>query len=392
MKIDNRKILGKKRVTAVVLITAMMFLTMVPSGNAGYPEAPVVLGSAGDFVILAKAGISTTGATSIIGDIGGSPIDSTAITGFGLIMDSSNQFATSSLVTGKVYAADYAAPTPTIMTASISDMETAYTDAAGRTSPDHTELGAGNIGGMTLTPGLYKWGTGVTIPTDVTLSGNSDAVWIFQIAQDLDISSAAQIILSGGAQAKNIFWQVAGQTTLGTASVFNGNILCQTTIVLNTGATLNGRALAQTAVTLDANTITMPHTDVTPPTPAAFTLSNLAVSPVTVEPGATVTVTVQVQNTGDEQGSTPVELKINGVTEDTETATLDAGASATVTFTVSRSATGSYTVTVGSLTGSFTVKASEPPPAGIPWVGTWAGVLVVVGYILCSQRRPVGSS
>jgi hypothetical protein len=226
------------------------------TGTAPAPRAPVDLGSAGNFVILVKSGISTTGTTSIVGDIGVSPIASTAITGFGLVMDASGQFATSSLVTGKVYAADYVPPTPATMTTAISDMETAYTAAAGRTSPDHTELGSGNIGGMTLAPGLYKWSSGVTIPTDVTLSGNSDGVWIFQIAGTLDISSATQVILSGGAQAKNIFWQVAGQTTLGTYSVFNGNILGFTGIALQTGATLNGRALAQTAVTLDANTIT----------------------------------------------------------------------------------------------------------------------------------------
>ena len=157
-----------------------------------------------------------------------------------------------------VYAADYAVPTPANMTTAISDMEIAYTNAAGRTLPTATELGAGNIGGMTLAPGLYKWGTGVTIPTDVTLSGGANDVWIFQIAETLDISSATSVILSGGAQAKNIFWQVAGEVTLGTTSVFNGNILCQTAIVLNTGATLNGRALAQTAVTLNANAIVKP--------------------------------------------------------------------------------------------------------------------------------------
>jgi hypothetical protein len=173
-------------------------------------------------------------------------------------MDASNQFSTSSLVTGKVYAPSYAAPTPANMTTAVSDMETAYTDAAGRTLPDATELGAGDIGSMTLAPGLYKWSTGVLIPTDVTLSGGADDVWIFQIAETLTISDGAHINLSGGAQADNIFWQVAGQTTLGTTSVFNGNILCQTAIVLNTGATLNGRALAQTAVTLNASTIVKP--------------------------------------------------------------------------------------------------------------------------------------
>jgi len=144
------------------------------------------------------------------------------------------------------------------MGTAVSDMEIAYTDAAGRILPNATELGAGNIDGMTLAPGLYKWGTGVLIPTGVTLSGDANAVWIFQIAGDLTVGNGAVVTLSGGAQAKNIFWQVAGQTTLGTTSEFKGNILCQTAIVLNTGATLNGRALAQTAVTLIANTIVKP--------------------------------------------------------------------------------------------------------------------------------------
>ena len=226
--------------------------------SQGGKLAVVNLGVAGNFVILAETGISTTGTTLITGDIGVSPYAATAITGFGLIMDVSNTFSTSSLVNGSVYAADYAPPTPINMGVAIGDMQTAYTTANGL-APDVTELGAGNIGGMTLAPGVYKWGTGLLISTDVTLSGNSNDVWIFQIAQTLDISSDTKVILSGGAQAKNIFWIVAGQTTLGTTSVFNGNILDQTAIVLQTGATLNGRALAQTAVTLDANTVTQPH-------------------------------------------------------------------------------------------------------------------------------------
>jgi Ice-binding-like len=211
-------------------------------------------------VILSKAGISTTGTTSIVGDIGVSPISHTAITGFGLVMDSSGQFATSSLVNGKVYAADYAAPTPARMNTAVGDMQTAYTDAAGRTSPNYTELGAGDISGMTLTPGLYKWSTPVSINTSMTLNcqGNPNGVFIFQIAQTLTVGSGASVTLSGGCQASNIFWQVGGQTTLGTTSHFSGIILCQTAIVLNSGATLDGRALAQTAVTLDANDVTAP--------------------------------------------------------------------------------------------------------------------------------------
>jgi hypothetical protein len=268
----------------LVLVLSLGLMTLVsgctPSSTIPIPvnadvgvapaQAPVDLGSAGNFVILAKSGISTTGTTSIVGDIGVSPIAATAITGFGLIMDSSNEFSTSdpsSLVTGKVYAADYAVPTPAKMTTAVLDMEAAYTDAAGRTLPDATELGAGNIGGLTLAPGLYKWSSGVTIPTDVTLSGGKNAVWIFQIAGTLDISSATSVILSGGAQAKNIFWAVADVVALGTTSVFNGNILAKTNITMTDGATLNGRALAQTAVTLIANTITVPGGTV-PPLPS----------------------------------------------------------------------------------------------------------------------------
>jgi hypothetical protein len=225
------------------------------NGSGSKGQTPVNLGTAGNFVLLSKSGISTTGTTSIRGNIGVSPIAATAITGFGLIMNSKNTYSTSSLVRGNVYAANYAPPTPTMMTAAVRDMQTAYTNAAGRTLPNYTELGAGNIGGLTLKPGLYKWSSAVTIPTNVTLSGSSTDVWIFQIAQTLTISSGKQVILAGGAQSKNIFWQVAGQTTLGTTSTFNGIILGKTAIVLQTGAKLNGRALAQTAVTLDANAV-----------------------------------------------------------------------------------------------------------------------------------------
>ena len=222
------------------------------------PDA-VNLRSAANFVVLSKSAISTTGTTSIVGDIGVSPAAATFITGFGLIADSTNTFSTSSLVTGKVYAANYAVPTPTTMTTAISDMETAFTDAAGRAIPTATELGAGNISGMTLAPGLYKWGTGLLVTSaGVTLSGGPNDVWIFQIGQDLTVNNSAMITLSGGAQAKNIFWQVAGKATLGTAADFKGNVLSQTLISLSTGAVVTGRLLAQTAVTLDAARATKP--------------------------------------------------------------------------------------------------------------------------------------
>jgi hypothetical protein len=237
--------------------TMMMITLMIPATAVSQSPAPVDLGTSGNFVVLAKSGISTTGTTSIVGNIGVSPIDHTAITGFSLILDPSGQFATSSLVDGKVFAADYASPTPTMLTTAVSDMETAYTDAAGRPA-DYTELYAGDLTGQTLTTGVYKWGTNVLISAGgTTISGSPTDVWIFEIAQDLTVANGAIINLIGGARASNIFWQVAGQVTLGTTSDFSGIILCQTQIAMQTGATFDGRALSQTAVTLDGNSIVL---------------------------------------------------------------------------------------------------------------------------------------
>jgi hypothetical protein len=137
-------------------------------------------------------------------------------------------------------------------------MELAYDDAAGRVLPDFTELGAGEIGGLTLVPGLYSWSSGLLISTDVTLSGGPNDVWIFQVAGNLEQSSFAHVTLAGGALAKNIFWQVAGSVTLGTDARFKGIVLGKTMIAVNTGASVNGRLLAQTAVTLQKNAITAP--------------------------------------------------------------------------------------------------------------------------------------
>ncbi len=237
--------------------TATYTVTVTVSAAKG--PAPVNLGTAGNFVILAKSAVSTTGTTAVVGDIGVSPSAASYITGFSLIADSTNTFSRSSLVTGKIFAANYATPTPAVMTAAVSDMELAFADAAGRTSPDFTELGGGNVSGMTLEPGLYKWGTGVLITSaGVTLEGGADDVWIFQVAQNLTVNNSAMITLSGGAQAKNIFWQVAGQATLGTAVNFKGIVLSKTLTSMNTGTIMNGRALAQTAVTLNATAITAP--------------------------------------------------------------------------------------------------------------------------------------
>jgi hypothetical protein len=250
---------GAKNLAGIALANNFVWHFTTGTAVVVNPPPPVNLGTAGNFTLLAKTGISATGVTSITGDIGVSPIAATGITGFGLIMDHTGTFSISSLVTGNVYAADYTDPTPTKMTTAIGDMQTAYTDAAGRSTPDFTELYAGDVTGKTLTSGLYKWSTGVLISAaGVTISGSASDVWIFQIAQNLELADGAIVTLSGSAQASNIFWQVAGQVTLGTTAAMKGIILCQTAIVMSTGAKLNGRALAQAAVTLDANTVIKP--------------------------------------------------------------------------------------------------------------------------------------
>jgi len=227
----------------------------VNSANGLGPNAINLL-SAGSFTILTATGISTTGTTSILGDIGTSPVSSTGITGFGLTMDASNQFSISSLVTGKVYGPGYAEPTPTKMTTAINDMKTAFTTANGLTTDVIVELHAGDLSGQTLKPGLYKWDTGVLITNvGVTLNGGANDVWVFQIAQNLIVNNSAMITLQGGAQAKNIFWVVSGEASIGTYTNFSGNILSKTLISLNTGAKVTGRLLAQTAVTMIANDV-----------------------------------------------------------------------------------------------------------------------------------------
>lgn len=273
-KSPTRNVFCWKYLSRAIMIIVLMMPAIVMSQSS---PATVNLGTAGDFVILAKTGISTTGTTSVTGDLGMSPAAASFVTGFGLIADATNVFSTSSLVTGKVYASNYAVPTPTKLTTAIGDMQTAYTDAAGRLIPDYTELYTGDLTGKTLTRGLYKWTTSVLFSAGgVTISGSANDIWIFQIAGNLEVGNGAIVNLAGGVQAANIFWQVAGQVSIGTTAAMKGIILCQTGISMNTGATLNGRALAQTAVTLISNTLVKP-TNVTSvnnnSVPLAFTLS-----------------------------------------------------------------------------------------------------------------------
>jgi hypothetical protein len=215
-------------------------------------QSPVNLRSAIAFAILTKSGITNTPSSAIVGDVGSSPITGAAI------------HLTCPEVVGTIYAVDAAGPAPcavnnaTLLGTAVLDMGTAYEDAAGRVLPDFFNLGAGEIGGRTLTPGLYKWGTGVLISSDVTLFGGPNDVWIFQISGPLSQANGARVNLGGGALAKNIFWQVTEQVTIGTGSHFEGVVLTQTMINLTTGASVNGRLFAHTAVTLQMNAVTEP--------------------------------------------------------------------------------------------------------------------------------------
>jgi hypothetical protein len=222
----------------------------------GLGPAPVPLGQAAEYAILAQSAITNVPTSVVTGDLGLSPAAASYITGFALTR--AGTMWTSPEVTGGVFAADNDPTTPVDLTAAVADMQTAYEDAAGRADPDFLNLGEGAIGGLTLAPGLYKWTSSVTIPSNLTLAGTADDIWIFQMTGDLSLSVDQRVTLSGGARAKNIVWVVAGAVDLETTSHAEGIILSKTAINMGAGASINGRLLAQTAVTISSTTVTAP--------------------------------------------------------------------------------------------------------------------------------------
>jgi hypothetical protein len=219
----------------IVLAVAVMFVRQ----DATAAQAPVALRSDATFAVLAATTVTTIPTTTVNGDVGVSP---------------GNTVTGSPIVNGTTHLGD-----PTAAQAQL-DLTTAYNDAAGRTVDAITV--AGNLGGQTLAPGLYTSATSLEISSgDLTLdaSGDPNGVWIFQMGSTLVTTVGRQVILSGGAQAANVFWQVGSSATIGGSSVFKGTIMANQSITMNTSATLEGRALARNgAVALDANTITIP--------------------------------------------------------------------------------------------------------------------------------------
>ncbi len=355
--------------TTIALLGAAIVLM---NGSVAYAANPssVNLGTAGNYAILAQTGVSTVPTSAVTGNIGVSPVAASYITGFSLvspvIVDAAGNYSTSPQVTGKIYAADYNTPTnptPANLTTAVGDMGTAYTDASSR-APDFTELATGNIGGLTMTSGVYKWGTGVTIPTNVTLSGGANDVFIFVVAQDITMAAGKSVILSGGAQAKNIFWVVAGQVTLGTGAHFEGIVLSKTAIHLNTGASINGRLLAQTAVTLDQSVVTAPATS------ASVTLSSeKTITAFSVLGSGGVfngnNISVNVPYGTNVTALVPTVMLSGGTVSPLSGAAHDFTAASTYTVTAQDNSTKTYTVTV-IVSANTTVTTTPPTPTPTP--------------------------
>ena len=230
--------------------------TFTTDATAPVGPAPVPLGAAGKYVILAKSAITNVPTSKVTGNVALSPAAASYITGFALT-NAGTKWTTPQVV-GSVFAADNDPPTPSNLTTAVGNMETAYTNAAGRANPTYLDMGAGTLNATPMPPGLYRWASSVTIPTDIVLAGAANDVWIFQVTGDVMMSADKSMTLSGGARAKNIVWQVAGLVDLGTGAHAEGVVLSKTAIKLGTGASINGRLLAQTAVSIAGSTVTAP--------------------------------------------------------------------------------------------------------------------------------------
>ena len=275
---------GRKRraisgLAAVAVLLASSALLAAPMALSA--QAPVGLGTARNFAVLAGSTVTNTGPSVISGSVGLAP--GSAITGFppGIVLAGTMQVANGVALQAK------------------NDLVTGYNDAAGRSS---TATVSGDLAGRTLTPGVYTSASSLGLSGQLTLDaqGDPNAVFIFQAGSSLIVGSGSQVNLIGGAQACNVYWQVGSSATIGTGSTFVGNIMALTSITMTTAATLQGSALARNgAVTLDTNTITMatcaaptgggttPGTTTTPTGSAPGTRATGSSGPAGVKPKAT---------------------------------------------------------------------------------------------------------
>ena len=277
MQAPDSRTRGANGTEQILASLVLALVIMVPIGTlAAAGPAPVDLGSTAHFTLLSGAAITSTGGGIVNGDAGASPIAGSAI---GL---------TAAQVHGTIYATDVNGPfgsvmNPALLTAAKGDLTAAFNDARDRTPVPVgpcLDPGAGNIGGMTLGPGLYKFtSTALIMGTDVTLTGGPEDVWIFQIGTALTVGSGIHVNLAGGAQARNIFWQVGSSATIGTFAVFKGTILASQAITLDTSCTLEGRALASVAaITFNGASGSLP----TPEAPGFVLVSRTTANSATV--------------------------------------------------------------------------------------------------------------
>lgn len=251
---------------------ALSIFMFAGSASAAGP-APVNLGSASRFAVLAGTGVSNAPRSTIVGDVGVSPAGRATLTGFDLSGEKE--------VTGYLFAGDDIAPSsvPDMLKAAKNDLSAAYDDAGSRTM---TEEISGNIGGKTFMPGVYQSSGPVEIVSgSVTLNGGGDpnAVWIFKIGGVLTVAPGRSIVLTGGAQAQNIFWRVAGPATFGSGNIFNGNILADQSITLGAVTKLSGRALSRNgSVAIAYNDIQIPTEG--PAIPSLMTFPGMAPAPM----------------------------------------------------------------------------------------------------------------
>jgi hypothetical protein len=239
-------------------ITLAFLLAALVNGAQDDTE-PIDIGTAANYVLLAKTGV-TGGANCVItGDMGVSPAAASTMTGFALAMATNGQHSTSAMVDGNVMAASYAGECAAALTKATDDVMTAYVDASTRKA---TATKGAALGGLTLEPGVYVYGAAVSIASDLTFDGGIDDVWIIYSAAAINVAASVDIILEGGAQAKNIFFSGATTMGIGANASIAGILLFKTTIAFGADSSLNGRAFSQTAITLGANTKLMTEEEV----------------------------------------------------------------------------------------------------------------------------------
>lgn len=316
------------------------------------------LGTAANFAVLGGSGVSNTGSTVIAGDVGVSP--GSAVTGFppGIVTG------------GTIHSSD------AVALQAQSDLTTAYNDAAGQAC--NTDLTGTDLGGLTLTPGVYCFSTSAQLTGTLTLDaqGNPGAVFIFQIGSTLTTASSASVVMLNGGSNCNVFWQVGTSATLGTTTVFAGNILALASITLTTGANATGRVLARNgAVTLDTNNVTV---------------CALACAPIVVTPAALPNGTVGLayaQTISASGGVAPYSFSVTGgalppgftlASSGASTALLAGTPTSPGTFTFTVSATDANAC-IGSLTYTVVVNAfvTGSGATAAPTLSQWAFILLV---------------